>query len=258
LEGWVLFLIKKTLTALILPPTSLILLAAAGFFLHKRGRRGGMPLMWVALILLLGLSLPVVDGALNALVCDASPLDIRRAKEAQAIVILSGGVRRNAVEYAGDAPGDLTLARVRYGAKLAKNTGLPVLVTGGRVFGRGQAEAEVMRNVLEQEFGIPVRWAELESRNTHENAVLTARILKQEGITRILLVTHGVDARRARREFVAAGLEPIVAPTVVPGQSLTLDSPTELLPNASSLHGSMLALYELLANVAMTLTLNRG
>ena len=52
-----------------------------------------------------------------------------------AIVILGGGVRRHAAEYGGDTLGQLTLERVRYGARVARLTGLPVLVSGGSVFG---------------------------------------------------------------------------------------------------------------------------
>ena len=53
------------------------------------------------------------------------------AADAEAIVILGGGTRRNAPEYGGDTLGRLTLERVRYGAQVAKLTALPVLVTGG-------------------------------------------------------------------------------------------------------------------------------
>jgi uncharacterized SAM-binding protein YcdF (DUF218 family) len=185
-------------------------------------------------------------------VCDAQVLDPARVGNAQAIVILGGGLHRNAPEYGGDTPSPLTLARMRYGATLATRTGLPVLVTGGRVYG-GRPEAEVMQEVLEREFSVPVRWTEGRSRNTHENAVFSVALLRAVGIERALLVTHGVDARRARREFTAAGLEVVVAPTVIPRWSI--DSPLELLPSASALQGSTLALYEMLANLAVTLGL---
>ena len=46
-------------------------------------------------------------------------------------MILGGGLRRSAPEYGGDTLGRLTLERLRYGAMLAKRTGLPVMVSGG-------------------------------------------------------------------------------------------------------------------------------
>jgi uncharacterized SAM-binding protein YcdF (DUF218 family) len=86
-------------------------------------------------------------------------LDLAAAPGAQAIVILGGGVRHEALEYGGHTLGRLTLERTRYGARVAKQTGLPVLVSGGAPSG-GIAEAEVMRAALAEEFGVPVRWVE--------------------------------------------------------------------------------------------------
>ena len=50
-----------------------------------------------------------------------------------------------------------------------------------------------MRQSLEEEFGVPVRWIEPESRNTHENAVRSAEILRAEGIREVVLVAHAFD-----------------------------------------------------------------
>jgi uncharacterized SAM-binding protein YcdF (DUF218 family) len=194
-----------------------------------------------------------VSGALLTMICDSPPLDLRQASSAQAIVVLGGGLRRNAIEYGGDTLSWLSLERVRYAARLARETQLPVLVTGGRVFG-GRPEADVMREVLEREYGVPVRWVEGQSRNTHENAVLSARLLQREGVSRVLVVSHGVDIRRARREFSATGLQVIPAPTGVP--SMTVDNPIQLLPSMGALLGSYLALYELLGNIASVLHLS--
>src|SRR4030095_2797202 len=100
-------------------------------------------------------------------------LDLDRARSAQAIVILGGGTRRDAPEYGGDTLGELTLERVRYGARVARLTGLPVLVTGGSVLG-GETEAKLMRQSLEAEFSGGVRWAEDRSRNNHDNDIRAA------------------------------------------------------------------------------------
>jgi uncharacterized SAM-binding protein YcdF (DUF218 family) len=244
------FFFKKVVAGLVLPPISALLLIVAGLLLLDRKPRVGRALAWFGTLTLLVLSLPPVSFALTKLVGDSAPLERRQAAQAQAIVVLGGGLRRNAPEYAGDTLNWLTLERVRYAAKLARETKLPVLVTGGRVYG-GRPEAEVMQEVLEHEYTIPVRWVEAASRNTHENAVLSAKLLKRDGISRVLVVCHGVDTRRARREFRATGLEVIPAPTDIP--SLTVDNPIQLLPSMAALYGSYLALYELLGNVASAL-----
>ena len=241
-----LFLLKKLLGALVLPPTGPLLLAIAGALMLRRWPRTGRALVWTGLATLLALSLSPVSYLLLRLADDSPPVRLEDARTAQAVVILGGGVRRAALEYAGDTLGRLSLERVRYGAKLARETGLPVLVSGGSVFGDTATEASLMRAALEQEFNVPVRWAEDRSRNTHENAQLSAAILKRDGVQRVVLVIHGFDMRRARAEFNAAGVEVVPAPTQIP--HISIAGPLDLLPSVVALQGSYYALYELLAN----------
>jgi len=194
------------------------------------------------------LSLPVVSQALLRSL-EPPALDLRRTGDAQAIVILGGGVRRNATEFGGDTLARLTLERVRYGALVARATRLPVLVSGGSVSG-GTAEAALMKRALEQEFNIEVRWSEERSRDTRSNAAESAAILLPLGIKRVLLVAHGFDMPRASAEFATAGFQVTPAPTVIAGQDFRLDHAVELLPNMSALQSSYYALYELLAEAA--------
>ena len=245
-----LFLVKKALTGLVLPPTGPLILAFLGLMLLKAKPMLGRGLSWLGVMTLLAFSLPLVSHALLGFLDSSPPLDFAKASDAQAIVILGGGVRRNALEYGGDTLGRLTLERVRYGALVAKKTRLPVLVTGGVVYG-GVAEATLMTQSLEEEFNVRVKWAEATSRNTHENAVLSAKILLPLGIRHVILVGHGFDMRRAKAEFTAAGLEVTPAPTHI--ASGTFDSPLELLPSVSSLQDSYYALYELLADTVRQL-----
>jgi uncharacterized SAM-binding protein YcdF (DUF218 family) len=247
--------LKALLKALVLPPTGPLLLAAAGLWMSGRIPRAGRMVAWTGILLLLALSTPPVAFLLLRLVDTSPPLDVQRARSAQAIVILGGGVRRQAAEYGGDTLGHLTLERVRYGAHVARRIGLPVLVTGGSVFG-GEPEARLMQAALEREFDVRVRWAEIRSRNTHENAVRSAEILHAEHISRIVLVAHSFDIPRARAEFAAQGIEAIPAPTGIP--SWEFDTPLDVLPSLAALQTSYFALYEIFANFARWITLNIG
>jgi len=247
------FIAKKLFAALLLPPTGPLLLIIVGLIMLNRRRTLGRWLTWIGTSCLVLLAWPPVAVLLLTLVYDGSTLDLEQARSAQAIVVVAGGVRRATAEYGGDTPNWLSLERARYGAWLAHRTGLPVLVTGGTA-SDGAPEAIAIREFLQQELGVDVRWVESRSRNTHENAQMSARLLSAEGVSRVLLVAHGFDIRRARREFTAAGLEVIPAPTVIP--RLTLDSPLAFAPSASALQRSSLALYELLGNLAMSLRFN--
>jgi uncharacterized SAM-binding protein YcdF (DUF218 family) len=74
------------------------------------------------------------------------------------------------------------------------------------------SEAEQMRDALEQDLATPVRWLEPTGLNTLENAVASEKLLREEGVTKILLVTHAAHMRRARMAFEHAGLQVVPAP----------------------------------------------
>jgi uncharacterized SAM-binding protein YcdF (DUF218 family) len=183
---------------------------------------------------------------------DRAPFLAGDATTAQAIVVLGGGTRRNAPEYGGDTLGRLTLERVRYGALVAKATKLPVLVSGGRLSGAMQSEATLMSDALEHEYGVPVRWREPRSRNTHENAQRSAAVLKPDGVTRVVLVAHAIDMPRAAAEFAVAGIDVIPAATGLPSSRPIVA--WDWLPSLYALQDSRDALYELLANGVRLLT----
>jgi uncharacterized SAM-binding protein YcdF (DUF218 family) len=205
--------------------------------------------MWFAVFGLLGLaalSLPVVGNALLRSQEVSAPLAPEALVGAQAIVVLGGGTNYMAPEYGGDTVSRYTLERLRYAALLHRRSGLPLLVTGGAPFG-GQPEARLMQAVLEQEFGIKVRWVETESRDTAENASLSARMLKDTGIQRIVLVSQAWHLPRAVAAFERQGFAVTPAAT-----GFTRDSPSlleNLLPSALALERSRTALNEWLGRL---------
>jgi uncharacterized SAM-binding protein YcdF (DUF218 family) len=238
--------LRKIIAGFVLPPAGPLLCVMLGLALMGRHRRTGKSLAWVGVCSLIALTLPVVSSWLVDVAGGAVPLDPTRPSPAQAIVIPGGGVRFHAPEYGGSTLGQLTLERVRYGAYIARKTGLPVLVTGG-VVSQGAPEAVLMRDALQQEFALPVRWVEANSRNTAENARFSAATLKPDGISRIVLVTHAFDVRRARLEFEAAGFDVIAAPTGVGPVAPSPMAPLDFFPSARALQDSYYACYELLA-----------
>lgn len=248
-----LFTAKKILAALILPPAGPLLLALAGLWLARAKTRrwggGGIVLAMLSLLTLLALSVPAAGDALLRSLERYPAVRPEQLATAQAIVVLGGGNYHDAPEYGGDTVGIATLERARYGARLAKATGLPLLVTGGAPFG-GTPEGTAMKNVLEQEFGIAVRWAETTSRDTLENAVGTKVLLAPEGIRRILLVSHAWHLPRAVLLFERQGLTVIPAPTAfttAPPARLERFLPGDLKPARRALNEYLgLAAYALL------------
>jgi uncharacterized SAM-binding protein YcdF (DUF218 family) len=156
--------------------------------------------------------LPVVGDALMAPLESYLPITQAQLQRVQAIVVLGGGSYYSAPEYGSDTVDYTTLERLRYGARLARESRLPLLVTGGAPFG-GRPEGKSMREVLESDFGVKVRWVEAASRDTAENASLSAPMLKAAGVTRIALLSHGWHLPRAIPLFEKQGLAVTPAPT---------------------------------------------
>jgi uncharacterized SAM-binding protein YcdF (DUF218 family) len=136
----------------------------------------------------------------------------------KAIIILGSGRRLGALdltEYQHQDISSTAMERVRFGAKLAKQTKLPTLVTGGapdRVQPIEFTEAELMARVLQDELSVSVKWLETQSNTTRENAQFSAKILKKENIHEIYLVTHFWHMPRAKAFFEREGFRVIQAP----------------------------------------------
>lgn len=235
--------VTNTIAALLLPPLNLLLLLALGLFLAYRRRRFGKTLIVASFILLWLAATPyVAESGLHLLEARTAPLD---KQDAEAIVILGGGSYFHAPEYGGqDTVSEAALLRLRYGARLQRTTGKPILVTGGKPLGNSLSEAQQMKAALEQDFGVPVRWIEDSSDNTYENAYHSQRMLQAQGMRRIYLVTHAWHMPRAAEVFRRAGFEVIEAP-----MAFTTRYRTDLLaflPNAHSLRNSSIFVHELI------------
>ncbi|MFZ5529606.1 MAG: YdcF family protein [Pseudomonadota bacterium] len=202
------------LSAFLLPPFSLLLLAGLGMALLKRRPGLGKVLIGTALALFYLAATPFcADTLLRAIEPDPVDPAAVLARPADAIVILGGGTYFNAPEYHGDTTGPATLERLRYGARLHRASGKPILVSGGRPTGNAVSEAAQMQAALQEDFRVQVAWREETSDNTLENARHSYAVLSGAGIGRIYLVTHAWHMKRAQWAFEQAGFEVVPAPT---------------------------------------------
>ena len=231
------------LSAFLLPPLNLLLIALAGFFIARWHPRLGRRLLALALALLWLCSTPLLaDAGLRLLEAPFQAVDLR-SQPADAIVVLGGGSDLNAPEYGADTVGEGTLARLRYAAKLQRASGKPILTSGGRPTSKGTAEATQMKVALEHDFNVPVRWTEDASGNTLQNARNSYQILHKEGIKRIYLVTHAWHMRRSVMAFQAAGFDVVPAATQFTHGAVDLFS---FIPSAGGLYSSRIVMHELI------------
>lgn len=239
------------LSAFLLPPLSFMLVGVIGCVLWNRRARLARVLVVISLALLWISSTPYfADGALRLLetsppVLTSIEIAKRQKGDAEAIIILGAGIYFFPPEYQSvDTVGAEALVRLRYGAKLQRETQLPILVSGGSPLGNFISEGQQMQSVLQQEFRVPVRWVESSSNTTFENARNSYAMLHTQGIKSIYLVTHAWHMPRAMQVFQAAGFRVIPAPT-----AFTTRYRTDLLsfiPNAEGLRRSRIFVRELI------------
>lgn len=208
--------VRYLLKAIVLPPGIFFLLLLVAFYLRRVRPRLAATCFVMGLGGLWLMSLPVVVETAARGIETVPPLPLGEwatlAQRADAIVILGSGRERNDPSWGADIPTGVALERMRYAARLAKASGLPILTTGGLHYGEPPSEAAIMAESLESDFGVQVRWQEGLSRTTWENATMTAAMLQPLGIKRVVIVTQAWHMPRSVWSFEKAGFTVVGAP----------------------------------------------
>lgn len=230
------------MSELVLPPAVVLVLAALGFGLRRWRLRWGNAVIAAAFLLLWVLSTPVIAYWQLKMVEGPAVRGPLTGTGARAIVVLGAGTYGQAPEYGSDMVTAYGLERVRYAARLYRATGLPIMLSGGSPLNTSTSEAEQMRDILIQELTTPVTWLESASVDTLGNAVECEKILHEEGITRVLLVTHAWHMRRAKAAFEHVGVQVVPAPIGYTGEAT--DTVAEFIPSTRGLVASYHAWHE--------------
>lgn len=159
--------------------------------------------------------------------------------EAQAIVVLGGSTASNRLNWFESYDRDSTISRVDTAAQLYHARRAPVVVVSGAALDGSVSEAQIMSNALRQQ-GVPIEAViqESDSFTTYENALYTARLLKEKGLGDVLLVTSALHMPRAMGVFRKQGIEATAAAS--PPQIVVPDDPafSFWLPSAHALSAS--------------------
>lgn len=248
--------LKPVLLALALPPTPGLFCIALGVTLAMRQHRTGWALFGAGLIAVWLSSTEAGADRLRDLLLPAIEVltperaDALRGAEATAILVLGGGALQDSPEYGGATLKPLSLERLRYGAWLARRTGLPLAYTGGIGWGNQPgaiAEGPLAVQVIDREYGMTLLFAESASRDTRENASFSLPLLQEKGIRQLVLVTHDPHMPRALRAFREAAGTSALSIIAAPVGASASSSPTTLydwLPSAQGYARSRYALYE--------------
>jgi uncharacterized SAM-binding protein YcdF (DUF218 family) len=212
IESW-----KPVLAALLLPPVPLLVLVLVGARLILWQRFMGWMLVLLSVTLLwLGACTGVGEWMGRAFMSQPPPLSADRLaalKKAAAsgrpgvvVLMLGGGREAFAPEYGVASLSEPSLERLRYGVWVSRETGAPMMFSGGlgHASEPGTTEADVAAEIAQREFLRPMRWVEPKSRDTRENAQYSAALLRDLDVQQVVLVTHGWHMPRALRAFKEA------------------------------------------------------
>jgi len=131
---------------------------------------------------------------------------------AQAIVVLGGNTASNRPNWFESYDRAKTVARVDTAAQLYLARRAPLVIVSGAALDGNVSEAQIMANQLRQQ-GVPAEAIiqEAESFTTYENALYTARLLKEENLDQVLLVTSSLHMPRAMGVFRKQQVDAIAA-----------------------------------------------
>jgi uncharacterized SAM-binding protein YcdF (DUF218 family) len=250
----VMFVLKKVITPFLLPPGFfVIVLVILGIWaVRRKNRYGAGASFFVAALVWVFALAPVSDVFRKGLESDLS-LEVDQA--ADVIIMLGGGVRSGVPDLTGiGAPSSDTMTRLVAAARLHRRLGIPILVSGGRVFKDGEPVARIAKRFL-IDLGLPPDMviSEERSRDTYENAVYCKRICDERGFTRPVMVTSGYHVKRSLFCFERAGLSVTAYPsdlTLEPEKSYYWHS---FLPSSGALRATAASLHEWLGMIAYRL-----
>ncbi len=231
----------------LLPPGFNILILVIGFFYCFISRRKGMFITFLGIISLWLLSTPIIAYNLINLLQNKyamlQPADLDKPPIQQAIVVLGGGDTVEAEYNNKHTVSDATLHRLQYAAYLYNKTHLPIVVSGGKSIAYPESEADLMANILRENYQITVALKEDQSTNTADEGRLLAPLLKKNHFDHVYLVTNAWHMPRSMAIFQHEKIQATPAPMgyYVYGPGYAFIS---LMPDIHALAASSVALHE--------------
>jgi uncharacterized SAM-binding protein YcdF (DUF218 family) len=207
------FALSKLVKPFLWPPGIFVLVFVGVGIGYAARRRAGpaVTCLGIALVLWGTAVSPVADGLLRPL---ERQYDRPLPTEGDVIVMLGGAVHAGARDMDGTgAPSAEACERLLATARLYRRTGLPIILSGGRVHAHQTLMGPIYRRFLVT-LGVPPDRILLESRsrNTFENARASWELCRRRGFRRPLVITHAAHMPRAMFCFRKLGIPARPAP----------------------------------------------
>jgi uncharacterized SAM-binding protein YcdF (DUF218 family) len=185
----------------------------ANLWRRRRESKRRLLLVTLAYVILAAVSLPAIAHiSLGTLEWRYPPIE-QRPDDAEAIVVLGGGVHPADATRLRAEMNSETLGRcLNAAAVYRQGKPCPVIVSGGSTDTASSAPpiALLMRDFL-RDHGVTAADLIVEdrSRTTHENAVECRKLLEERRIRKVILVTDATHMFRAMRSFRKQGIDAV-------------------------------------------------
>lgn len=206
------YFIKSVYSFMLPPGLFVVLLLGVTIWLWRQSRRKSLALFGITILLYLSMTPLIGDLLMGSL---ERQYDKPELIQGDVIVVLGGGATSGTPDIDGE--GNLygsAANRLLTAVRLYRETGLPILFSGGQVFADSGNEANIAKRQL-MGLGVPETDILTENRslNTEQNATHTALLMKSKGLSHPILVTSAFHMPRAMIHFKNNGLMPLAYPT---------------------------------------------
>jgi len=241
------FLLKKLITPFILPPVIFILalISSGVFIIFLKHRKIGIFNLALGLLLWIFCSSPFSNYLIGSLEAE---FDVSPDVTGDCIILLGGGIIDRAPDFSGfGAPTDSMLARIVTAVRVQKKLDVPIIVSGGKMYGNLSSEAQIAKRFL-VDLGVAEGQIILEenARDTYENAKYAQEICLEKNYQKPILITSALHMSRALYSFKKAGLGVIAYPAGFRSKNMQDVSWFSYLPRSGSLEDTSDALHEYL------------
>jgi len=239
--------ILRLLYAWLLPPGLFLLLFLAACYLFLKTQKKRWLILFFILTYLLSIS-AVSNQLIKPLENHYPQPTINDLKDAQAIVVLGGGVCDTVPDFDGEGQLSENAAnRFIMGLRLYKALHIPIILSGGQGFSRTITEAEIAQRTLAAS-GIEEKYLlkEDKSRNTYENALYTKQLCQEKHFQKIILVTSAYHLPRSVILFQREGINVIPYPAGYLTSKNTILNAFSFTPSHSSLRNTAISMKEYL------------
>jgi len=204
------FILKKIISAFILPPGFFILIfILIGLILFRKKELKLSILFFILSIFIWLFSTDILGSRLKCLVEEDYVLN--RDIKGDVIIVLGAGLNECVNGILGNKASLTQEAKERVLSAyfLHKKMKIPIILTGGSVFG-SEIESKVAKDFLKN-LGIDEKniYIETKSRDTYENAIFSKKICDEKGFKNPIIVTNAWHMKRSLLSFKKAGFKDI-------------------------------------------------